>query len=86
LLISGLILGIVTAVVIVIILFSAWGGVETYEGVLPTYQALFDTTGNKVLSAIVEKFITTPIDQIVSIFIAAIVFSAMPKKFILTRK
>lgn len=84
--VSGLILGITEAIVVVIILFSAWGGVETYEGVLPTYEALLDATGSKVVAAIGEKFITIPADQIVSIFIAAIVFSSIPTAYLLKRK
>lgn len=86
LLISALVVGLTSAVVILIILFTAWGGVETYEGVLPTYDALLDATGSKVVAAVGEKFITTPADQIVSLFLAAIVFSALPKKLILAKK
>ena len=86
LLASGLVLGLTSAVVIITILFTAWGGIETVEGVLPTYEALLDATGSKTIAAIGEKFITTPADQIVSIFMAAIVFSSIPNKFILTRR
>ncbi len=86
LLISSIIVGIVEAIVIVIILFSIWGGVETYEGVLPTYNALLESTGSKEIAAIVEKFITTPIDQIVSLFIAAIVYSVLPEKYKVAKK
>lgn len=86
LLLSGLIVGLSETIVILIILFTAWGGVETYEGVLPTYDALLDATGSKTIAAVGEKFITTPVDQIVSLFMAAIIFSALPRKFILTKK
>ena len=84
--ISGLLIGLTETVVVIIILFTAWGGVETYEGVLPTYDVLLDATGSKVTAAIGEKFITIPVDQIVSLFIAAIVVSSISKKFILTKK
>jgi len=83
---SGLIVGVTTAVVIIIILFTAWGGVETYEGVLPTYNALLEMTGSKTVAAVGEKFITTPFDQIVSLFIAAIVYTSIPKKYRLTKR
>ena len=86
LVLAGLIIGLTDAVVVIIILFTAWGGVETYEGSLLTYDALMDATGNKVIAAMGEKFITEPVDRIVSLFIAAIVFSALPKKYILNRK
>jgi len=79
--VSALIVGVTTTIVILVILFSAWGGVETYEGVLPTYDALLDLTGNKVIAAVGEKFVTTPIDQIISIFLAAIVYSSLPARF-----
>ncbi|MBT7296400.1 hypothetical protein HN836_01970 [Candidatus Woesearchaeota archaeon] len=82
---SGIIVGLTTAVVIIIILFTAWGGVETYVGVLPTYDALLDVTGSKTVAAVGEKFITTPFDQIVSLFLAAIIYSTLPSKFILNR-
>jgi len=62
------------------------GGVETYEGVLPTHNAIFEATGNKMLAIMGEKFITIPIDQIVAIFIAAIVITTIPKKYFLTSK
>jgi len=86
LLLSGLLMGLTGAIVFTAILFSAWGGVETYEGVLPTYEALLDGTGSKVIAALGEKFITAPADQIVAIFIAAIVLSGLPKKYILTKR
>lgn len=86
LLASAVLVGLTSAIVIIIILFTVWGGVETYEGVLPTYDALLDATGSKTIAAIGEKFITTPADQIVSLFLAAIVFSALPKNLILTKK
>lgn len=78
LLVSGIGVGITSAILIIFILFTFWGGVETYEGVLPTYEALLETTGSKIVAAMSEKFITTPADQIVSLFIAAIVFSSLP--------
>jgi len=83
---SGLIVGLTSAVVIIIILFTAWGGVETYEGVLPTYNALVEITGSKTIAAVGEKFITAPFDQIVSLFLAAIVYSAIPKKYKLIKR
>ncbi len=86
LLVSSIIVGITSSVLIVAILFAFWGGVETYEGVLPTYDALLEATGSKTVAAVGEKFITTPADQIVSLFLAAIVFSALPKSLILGRK
>lgn len=85
LLVSAIVVGLSSAVVIVMILFTFWGGVETYEGVLPTYDALLEATGSKTVAAIGEKFITTPIDQIVSIFLAAIIYSSLPRKLVLTR-
>jgi len=84
LLLSGLIIGLTEAVIIIVILFTVWGGVETYEGVLPTYDSLLEATGSKTIAATGEKFITTPIDQIVSLFIAAIVYSSLPKKLVVT--
>jgi len=84
--VSSLLVGLTETLVVIIILFSAWGGVETYEGVLPTYDAILDGTGNKVFAAISEKFITIPVDQIVSLFLAAIVVSSIPKILILTKK
>lgn len=78
---ASLLVGITEAIVIIVILFSAWGGMETYEGVLPTYDALLESTGNPHIAAMGEKFITTPVDQIVSIFMAAIIFSAIPKRY-----
>ena len=86
LLISAIFVGLTSALIIIAILFTVWGGIETYEGVLPTYQALLDATGSRTVAAVGEKFITTPIDQIVSLFIAAIVYSALPKGLILTRR
>ena len=86
LLVSALIIGLIETVVVIVILFTAWGGVETYEGVLPTYTTLLDATGSKVIAAIGEKFITIPVDQIVSLFLAAIVASSISKKFILTKR
>ena len=80
LLLSAIAVGFTSSIIILIILFTVWGGVETYEGVLPTYDALLSATGSKTIAAIGEKFITTPIDQIVSMFIAAIVFSTWSKK------
>lgn len=86
LLLSGILVGLTSAVIIVIILFTVWGGVETYEGVIPTYDALLDATGSKTFAAVGEKFITTPFDQIVSLFIAAIVFSALPPNLRIGKK
>lgn len=86
LLLSAIFVGVTSAVVILIILFTVWGGVETYEGVLPTYQALLDATGSKTIAAVGEKFITTPVDQIVSLFIAAIVYSALPRSLMVRKK
>ena len=85
-LLSAIIVGLSSAIVIIIILFAAWGGVETYQGVLPTYDILLSATGSKMIAAVGEKFITTPFDQIVSLFIAAIEYSSLPEKFILTGK
>jgi len=81
LVLTGFIIGITEAVVILIILFGALGGIETYEGVLPTYEALLESSGNKLVAASGEKFITSVADQIVSLFIASIVYSSLPKKY-----
>jgi len=84
--ISALLVGLTESIVVIIILFSAWGGMETYEGVLPTYDAILDATGSRTFAAIGEKFVTIPIDQMVSIFIAAIIFSSLPKRFIFSKR
>jgi len=87
LLLTGLILGIVVATISSVITFTVFGGVDdAYEGIIPTYDALLESTGSRTVAAIGEKFITIPVDQIVAIFIAAIVFSQLPKKYILTKK
>ncbi len=85
LLLAGLIIGLTEAVVVIMILFSAFGGVDVYEGTIPTYDALLESTGSKTIAAIGEKLITIPIDQIIALFIAAIVFSTLPEKYKLTK-
>jgi len=85
LILAGLLIGITEAVVILIILFGFLGGIEIYEGVLPTYEALLKTTDSKFIAAAGEKLITSTADQIVSLFMAAIVFSTLPKKYLLNK-
>jgi hypothetical protein len=83
---TGLIIGLVETVLVIAILFAQFGGVDTYEGTIPTYDALLESTGSKVVAAISEKLITIPVDQIVAMFLTAIVFSVIPKKFVLTKR
>jgi len=81
LVLTGLVIGITEAAVILGILFGLLGGVEIYEGVLPTYEALLENTGSQITAAIGEKLITSPADQIVALFIASIVYSSLPKQY-----
>lgn len=78
---SGLLVGASTAALALAIQFVFFGGVDIYQPILPTFNALLEASGSKVLSAVVEKFITIPVDQIVSLFIAAIVYTSVSKRF-----
>jgi hypothetical protein len=77
---SGIMVGASTAALALGVQFMFYGGVDIYQPILPTFNALLEASGNKVLSAVAEKFITIPVDQIVSLFLAAIVYTSVSKR------
>ncbi|MFC1768310.1 hypothetical protein ACFLZX_00975 [Nanoarchaeota archaeon] len=85
-LLCGIIIGLTNSVVTIIIKFFAFGGLPTYAGTEPTYAAFLALTGSTIFATIGEHVTTELADKTVSIFIAAIVLSSLPKKFILTKK
>ena len=57
-----------------------------YKGTKASWDAFFTATKNAKVASFLHHLVTDLADKTVSIFIAAIALSSIPKRFILTKK
>jgi len=78
---AGFIIGLTNGIVTTLIQFTFFGHMPTYEGTQMTYQAFLAITNNPVIASVLEHMLTELSDKTVSIFIAATVYTYLPKQF-----
>ncbi|OVE74658.1 hypothetical protein BVX95_01640 [archaeon D22] len=83
---AGLLIGLTNAIVTFLIAMIFFEGLPTYEGTRATFDAFLAATGSVPAASLLHHLVSELGDKTVSIFIAAIVFSVIPKKYCLSGK
>ena len=83
---AGIIIGLTSAIVTFLIAMIFFDGLPTYEGTKASFDAFLAATGSVPAASFLQHLITELGDKTASVFIAAIVFSSVPKKWIFSKK
>jgi len=81
-LLGGLLIGFTNAIITTIISLIFFGGLGTHEPMVEIYRTISPVLGSGGFATFLSNLVIELADKTVSLFLAAIVFSSLPKKII----